>query len=89
MTTMLIQMKVENFAKWKKVFDSRADVRAASGALSGQFYRDVDDPNKITLIFKWNSLENAREYAQSPGLKAAYEKADVGEFPVISFLNEI
>jgi quinol monooxygenase YgiN len=89
MATMLIQMKVENFAKWKKVFDSRADVRASSGALSGQLYRDASEPNKLTLIFKWNSLENAKKYAESPGLKAAYEKADVGGTPVFSLLNEV
>jgi quinol monooxygenase YgiN len=88
MTTMLIQMKVDDFAKWKKIFDSRAGVRASSGALSGQFYRDESDPNKLTLLFRWDSLANARKYAESQGLKAAYEEAGVGGSPVFSFLNE-
>jgi quinol monooxygenase YgiN len=51
-------------------------------------YRDANDPNNLTLIFKWNSLANARKYAQSPELKAAMERAGVQGPPSIFFLNE-
>ena len=88
MASMLVQHKVKDFAVWKKVYDSVADLRSSSGELSDNIYRDASDPNILTAIFKWNSLENARKYAQSPELRAAMEKAGVNGPPKISFLND-
>ncbi|MCH7588048.1 MAG: antibiotic biosynthesis monooxygenase [Chloroflexi bacterium] len=88
MATMLVQHTVKDFAEWKKVYDSVVDLRASSGELSDQIYRDASDPNKLTVIFKWDSLENARNYAESPELKAAMERAGVEGPPTIIFLNE-
>ena len=89
MASMLVQQHVKDYAAWKKVYDSAADLRASNGALSDQIYREASDPNKLTIIFKWNSLANAQKYAQSPELKAAMEKAGVDGPPAISFLNEV
>lgn len=86
---MLVQHKVKDFAAWKKVYDSVADLRASNGELSDQIYRDASDPNKLTLIFEWDSLANAQKYANSPELKAAMERAGVEGPPNIYFLNEV
>jgi len=85
---MLVQHKVKDIANWKKVYDSQAALRASSGELSDQIYRDISDQNKLTIIFKWSLLENAQKFAQSPELKAAMEKAGVEGPPTITFLNE-
>ncbi|OGO65260.1 MAG: hypothetical protein A2Z45_02770 [Chloroflexi bacterium RBG_19FT_COMBO_55_16] len=89
MASMLVQHKVKDFAEWKKVYDSVADLRASNGELSDKLYRDANDPNRLTLIFKWDSLANAQKYANSPELKAAMEKAGVEGPPSIYFLNEV
>lgn len=88
MASMLIQHKVNDFAEWKKVFDSSADLRASKGELSAQIFRDASDPNSLTIINKWRSLENAQQFAHSPELKAAMEKAGVAGLPDVYFLNE-
>jgi quinol monooxygenase YgiN len=88
MATMLIQHKVKSFTEWKKVFDSVAELRKSSGEVSTQVYQDASDPNKITVVNKWNSLENAQKFAHSPELKAAMEKAGVDGPPSVSFLTE-
>jgi len=88
MATMLVHHKVEDFTAWKSVYDSVADLRAANGELSDKIYKDASDPNSLTLVFEWDSLDNARKYAQSPELKAAMEKAGVVGPPEIFFLNE-
>jgi len=88
MAGMLVQHKVKDFANWKKVFDSQADFRKSSGELSDQIYHDAGDPNKLILVFKWNSVENAQKFAHSPELRAAMEKAGVDGAPTITFLNE-
>jgi len=88
MASMLVQHNVKDYAEWKNVYDSVADLRASNGELSDQIYRDANDPNKLTVVFKWDSLANAQKYAQSPELKAAMEKAGVEGPPDIHFLNE-
>jgi quinol monooxygenase YgiN len=88
MATMLIQHKIKDYAEWKKVFDSVAGMRTSSGELSAQVYRDASDPNNLTVLNKWNSMENAKKFAHSPELKSAMEKAGVVGQPNVSFLNE-
>ena len=89
MASMLVQHKVKDFAEWKNVYDSVYDLRASNGEISDQIYRDANDPNRLTIIFKWDTLANAQKYANSPELKAAMEKAGVDGPPNISFLNEV
>jgi quinol monooxygenase YgiN len=88
MVSILIQHTVKDYAEWKKVFDSAIDMRKSMGELSAQVYRDASEPNKITVMNKWNSLANAQKFANHPELKAAMEKAGVVGAPTVYFLNE-
>ena len=88
MAGMLVQSKVKDFTNWKKEYDSQAALRVSNGMLSDQIYRDASDQNQLAVVFKWNSMENAQKFAQSPELKAAMEKAGVEGRPTINFLNE-
>jgi heme-degrading monooxygenase HmoA len=88
MAGMLVQHAVKDFVIWKKEFDSQAALRASSGELSDQVFHNAGDPNQLIIVFKWNSVENAQKFAQSPELKAAMEKAGVAGTPTITFLKE-
>ncbi len=88
MAGMIVQINVKDFASWKKVFDSQDAVRKSNGMLSAQINHDASDPNKLIVIYKWNSVANAQKFAQSPELKAAMEKAGVEGAPTFTFLNE-
>jgi len=88
MASMLVQHQVKDYTAWKKVYDSVKDLRTSNGELSDKIYRDASDPNQLTVIFEWDSLENAKKYANSPELKAAMERAGVEGKPSIHFLNE-
>lgn len=88
MASILIQHKVNDYAAWKKVFDSVAEMRTAGGELSAQVFQDASDPNNLTVLNKWNSMENAQKFVHSPELRAAMEKAGVAGAPTIVFLNE-
>ena len=89
MASMLIQIKVRDFAELKKVFDSSSGLRTSNGEISHQIFREASQPNKLTALYKWNSLANAQRFAQSPELKAAMEKAGVEGQPNVTFLNEV
>jgi len=63
-------------------------LRTANGELSTQIFRDASNPNNLTVINKWNSLQNAQKFAHSPELKAAMEQAGVEGPPTVYFPNE-
>ncbi|MFL7893599.1 MAG: cyclase [Anaerolineales bacterium] len=88
MATMLVQHHVKDYAAWKSVFDSMADLRVSNGEVSHKIYRDSIDPNKLTVFNTWDTLEKAKKFAQSDELKAAMGKAGVEGAPTISFLKE-
>lgn len=88
MVNTLIQHQVKDYAEWKKVFDSSVSLRSSSGELSNQIFRDASDPNRITVINKWSSLESAQKFLNSPDLKAAMEIAGVVGTPSVSYLKE-
>jgi len=88
MASMLVQHQVKDFSMWKNIYDSLAELRVSKGQLSDKVYRDANNPNKLTILFNWNSLENAQEYAQSSELKEAMQEAGVEGPPTVSFLNE-
>ncbi|MFQ5623387.1 MAG: putative quinol monooxygenase [Paracoccaceae bacterium] len=87
MPYMLVRHKVVDFVSWKKVFDEVEPMRKEAGEKSAQLFRDADDPNMITAVFEWDSLDNAHNYASSPRLKSAMEKAGVVGPPHIWFAN--
>ena len=89
MASLLVQIKVKDFGEWKKVFDSSAGLRASNGALSSQVFQDASDPKSVTVLNRWNTLENAKKFNLSPELKAAQEKAGVEGTPKVVFLNEV
>ena len=88
MSYMLVQHEVEDYAKWRSVFDSVEGLRKENGEKSAQVMRSADNSNSITALFEWDTIENARQYAQSPELKEAMQRAGVTSAPNISFLDE-
>lgn len=88
MTTVIVQNQVKDFAKWKAVYDTKAGMRKSGGELSDDIYRDVDDPNNVTVILKWDSVENARKFTSSPELRASMQKAGVIGPSKVTFLKE-
>ncbi len=85
---MIIQHKVKDYAEWKKIFDSAIGLRKAGGEISAQVLRDASDSNSLTIINRWDSMENAQKFANSPDLQAAMEKSGVIGMPIVHFLNE-
>lgn len=89
MAYLLQIVKVENFDKWKRVFDERATVRKASGSRGGRLLRNADNPDEIVMILEWDSIENARKLVASDDLKKAIKRAGVIGEPEFYLLDEV
>jgi len=61
MAHMLVTHSVDDFDKWKAVFDEVKPMRDEAGELSVALFRDASEPDTITALFEWDSLDNARE----------------------------
>jgi len=51
MAYLLVHHSVEDYAKWKPVFDEHAASRKASGSKGGHLFRNPDIPNELFILF--------------------------------------
>jgi heme-degrading monooxygenase HmoA len=89
MVHLMVIHTVEDYEKWRKVFDADASRRKSSGSKGGRLYRSADNPNQLIVRTDWESAEKAQQFASSPGLREAMEHAGVVGMPQVFFLEEI
>ena len=89
MVYVLTSHTVEDYAKWKPIFDKHGDFRKASGSKGGRVFRSVDNPNRLTVLLEWDSADRALEFAKSPQLREAMKSAGVIGQPESSMLEEV
>lgn len=80
---------VEDFAKWKLVYDDHTSARKVSGSKGAQVLQNSNNPNEVVIILEYESVEEAKAFAASEGLKNAMAKAGVNSIPDVVFLNEV
>jgi len=88
MVYVLGKLKIENYSKWKPVFDERAVIRQEYGGYEAHLFRNFDDPNEVVILFKWDNFENAHRYFESEALQEALKNAGAKEIRV-TYLDEI
>jgi len=86
---LLVRHKIKDFDKWKLIFDNYSTIREAGGSKGGLLFRNTDDPSEIVAIFKWDTIENARKFAESENLKKRMQVAGITEKPDIYILEEV
>lgn len=88
MPYVLVRHRVEDYAKWKSVFDEHGSSREANGSKGGYLLRNADDPNELVIILEWDDLAKMRQFTESDDLKEAMRRAGVADMPDIYFLEE-
>ena len=83
-----VRHTVADYAKWRAGFDAHESARRAAGATGvQQVYRDLENPNAITVVMEWDSTEKARQFALGPALAEAMKNSGVTSAPEVRFLN--
>ena len=88
MAHILVHHKVEDYNKWKPVFDGHGSFRSENGSNGDRVFRSANDPNEIFILFDWDTIENAQKFTQSDALKEAMKEAGVVGMPEIHFVEE-
>ncbi|MEE9585792.1 MAG: antibiotic biosynthesis monooxygenase [Nitrososphaerales archaeon] len=85
----IFRFTVEDYAKWKPVYDEHTAARKVSGSKGAQVLQNAENPNEIMIILEYESVEKAKAFSQSEGLRLAMQKAGVNSIPDIIFVNEV
>jgi heme-degrading monooxygenase HmoA len=89
MPYVLVRHKVQDYAKWRPVFDEHGVTRKASGSKGGYLFRSADDPNDLVILLEWTDVKRARQFVESDDLRQAMQRAGVSGQPEIHFLEEL
>ena len=90
MSYMHIVHTVEDYAKWRTVFDEDARTNhRANGITESRVFRNTNKPNEIIVMLKIDDLEKVRKYTESESLKEAMQRAGVIGHPTIYFIDEV
>ena len=84
MVYLNVRHTVADYEKWRPIFDADEARRRTAGSKGvNQVYRDVSDPNTVTLVMEWDSAENALKFLDDPALGEVMQKAGVIGMPAV------
>ena len=90
MPYLLVRHKVEDYERWKPVFDhDHGATRKRSGSKGGWILRNALDPNELVILLEWDSSENARLFVNADATREAMQRAGVADEPDVYFLEEV
>ena len=90
MAKLFARHTVRNFEKWHEVYEGEFSrgVRKAGGMLDSTIFRSADDPNDITVVQTFQSVEAARAYMKLSGLNDRMAAAGVVGRPSLWIVDE-
>jgi quinol monooxygenase YgiN len=89
MVHLLVRHTVQDYAKWKPVFDEHGKTRKAAGSSAAVIYRNSDKPNEVVVLTQWPNKDAARKFASSEDLKTVMQRAGVMGQPDVVTLEEV
>ena len=87
MYIMVVNHEVENYERWKGGFDQYPPSRG--GARFWHVNRNVDNPNNVTVICGWDTLDAAVAFRDDPELKNGMDRAGVIGSPRFEISEEV
>ena len=86
---LIMQHSVRDFDAWQRFFEANEQLRVKYGGLGHTLYREIDEPNNITLAIRFESRERAEEFARSAELAEAMKTAGVVTQPRVWWVQRV
>ena len=85
MAYLLCRNRVEDFDRWKRVFDSHARAHRESGLELAGFWRGVDEADDVFFLVEVTDMAKARAFIHDPPAAEAAQESGVldGEYHFI------
>ena len=84
----IVQHPVKDYAAWRSVYEEVQPLRDKHGVSAADVLQDPADPNEVTVLHWFPSLDDAQGFASDPGLKDAMSRAGVSGAPRIEIVVE-
>ena len=85
---MFIRHDVADYAVWRKGYDAYAPTQKKMGVRYEAVYQAVENPNDVTVIHDFRSMEKAKAFAASSDLKETMGKLGVKGPPTIWYTSK-
>ena len=85
---MFVRHEVADYGAWRKTYDSFLPTQKKLGVFYQAVYQSTENPNDVTVIHDFHSLEKAKAFVASADLKAAMEKSGVKGAPQIWYTTK-
>ncbi len=84
---MIVTHEVEDFGRWKEVFDGAIATRRSVGEMSAYILHNPVNQRVVTVVFEWDTMERARAFAEDPALANGMAAAGVVSEPNFTFIQ--
>jgi len=79
-----LRVNVADYDTWRAGFDANESNRKSAGSTgANQFYRDIDNPNNVTLVMEWDEADKAQAFLNDPRTKESMDAAGVTGRPMV------
>ena len=79
MLTMMVSNRVEDYDKWKAIFDAQGPLGQESGLVVTNLWRDIEDPNNIFFTLSVSDLDKAKRFLADPNSEDVGKQSGVIE----------
>ena len=77
MATLLVKHKVNDYAKWKAVYDQVKPMVKSKGGKRQRLLKSSSDPNDLVVLTEFDSVGAAQQFANAQELRQAMQQAGV------------
>jgi len=84
----IVKHPVTDYGAWRTVYEEVQPLRDKHGVSAADVLQDPANPNEITVLHWFPSVDNAQAFAADPGLKDAMARAGVSAPPRIEIVVE-
>jgi hypothetical protein len=87
MPTLIVQLTIGDYTKWRSAFDKGAPLREKAGMKNWRVYRDVDSADKVLVWSEAQDLTKARGAILGPDIQKAMQEAGVIGAPRVYIIS--
>ncbi len=83
MARMFARHPVSDFEKWHAAYKEAASFQQENGVIAQSVHQNAEDPNDVTVVHDFSSLEDAKAFVSNEDLKSLMQDAGVSGPPTI------
>jgi hypothetical protein len=85
MVRVFVHHRVEDYPQWRRAYDAFDEERRGMGVIEDGVFCAVDDPNDVTVIHDFATMDEAKAFTGSARLREVMHDARVSGTPEIWF----